>query len=147
MNPATATVLDFVADCYNPLLALVAILAPVVSKSRDRPWTRRYYVAASLGILLVYLLKALDDHFLLWSAIHLDYSTHFAFAVSLAVSLAIFCRRWLPALAASLVLYAGLIRLMGYHSVLDVLSAGALSALLTGATHRALGTFGAKRIV
>lgn len=137
--------LDFVADCYGPLLALIAILAPLVSGFRDHRVAFRYYAASGVGILFVYLMKALDGRFALWSAVHLDYSTHSAFAASLVVSLAFFRPRWIGFLAVTLVFYWGLILLLQYHSIPDVLSASFISALFTGGAHWVVGTRAGKR--
>ena len=141
MNPMTAMILDVVADSYSPLLVLLALFAPKVVKSSAWQRVVRYYAACCIGIGFVYLVKALDERFLLWSAVHLDYSTHSAFAASLVVSIAIFQRLWLRALVGSLVLYFGIILLLRYHSVPDLITAGVLSALFTGAVHWAFGAF------
>lgn len=140
MNPDIAQVLDAVADSYNPLLALLALLAPVLPGSREPLRVARYFVAGGLGIAWVYLLRAAGERFLLWPALGLEYSTHSAFAASLVVSLSILRRAWLLPLAVSLALYYLLALGMRYHGPLDLMTAGALSALLTWAAHLVLRT-------
>lgn len=135
MNPATAKILDFVADSFNPLLVLLALIAPRLAGNRSRRQVLDHYAATGVGVGLVYLVKALDGWLRIWAAFGLDFSTHSAVAASLVVSLAVFRRGWLAPLAIALALYYALELVMGYHGVPDILSAGTLAALLTGAAH------------
>ena len=136
MTPATARVLDSVADSYNPLLTLLALAAPWLPDRRRWPAAIRYYAAAVLGIAVVYLVMGLDNRFGLWRSLGLDYSTHFAFASSLVVSLSLLHRRWALSLLLSLVAYFFLALAMRYHGVLDLLSAGAIAAPAAWLAHR-----------
>jgi hypothetical protein len=128
MTPATARVLDSVADAYNPLLTLLALAAPWLPSRRCWLAAVRYYAAAGLAIAVVYLVMALDNHFGLWRSVGLDYSTHFAFASALVVSLSLLHRRWALPLLLSLIAYFFLALAMRYHGVLELLSAGAIAA-------------------
>ena len=137
LTPTTYRVLDFVADAYDPLLTLLALIAPPFAKPRKAPDLLRFYAAAAFGIGFVYLVMAADNSFGLWRSFGLDYSTHSAFAAALVVSLAIHFRKWLLPLAGSLALYLALIVLMGYHGILDVLSAALVVSVATLLVHLA----------
>ncbi len=139
MSPAAYHLFDGVADAYNPLLALLALLAPWLLRPRPAPRLVRYYGAAALGIGFVYLVRAVDDRLALWPSLGLDYSTHAAFAASLVVSLVALHRRWLAVLVTSLALYFALALFMRYHGVADLLSAGALAAAMTYLIQRWVG--------
>jgi hypothetical protein len=123
MTPATARLLDSAADAYNPLLTLLALGAPWLPPRRRWPAALRYYAAAAAGIAVVYLVMAADNRFDLWGSLGLDYSTHFAFATSLVVSMALLRPRWTMPLALSLLGYFVLILVLRYHGALDLLSA------------------------
>ena len=80
-------VLDLIADSYDPVLALLALAAPAIDRgSRSGMALLRYYAALGIGLGVVYLVQAADQRFGLWPAAGLDYSTHVAFAVSVATS-------------------------------------------------------------
>lgn len=120
--------LDFAADCYGPFLALLAILAPLFGRGSGPRRTLRYAAAAGGGVLFVYLVKFLDARFGWWQAANLDYSTHSAFAASLAVSLAFFRPRWSAPLAVSFIVYAAIVLLL-FHRLGDILSSAILAGL------------------
>jgi hypothetical protein len=126
VSPATYKILDGVADSFNPLLALLALIVPV-RKPRVLRESLRYYLAAGLALGFVYLLRAIDAHEQLWAAAGLDYSTHSAFAAALAVSMGTFKRRWAALLALAVLLYFSLELIMRYHSLLDILTSATLA--------------------
>jgi hypothetical protein len=138
MPPGSAAfrVLDFIADSVDPLLALLALFAPLIHRA-PRLWGAvvRYYVCSGVGVGLVYVVAAVDSRFGLWSAIGLDYSTHTAFAVSVAASACFWNWLWLRPLLAVLIAYAALILFLGYHGILDILTAGAVALAGTAASH------------
>ena len=129
-------VLDLIADSYDPVLALLALAAPAIDRG-SRSWMAllRYYAALGTGLGVVYLVQAADQRFGLWPAAGLDYSTHVAFAVSVATSAYLWRRRWLAPLLASLGAYAVLILLLRYHAALDLLAAAAVGLPTTAAGH------------
>jgi hypothetical protein len=133
-------VLDFIADSFDPILALFALAAPAIAHTARRWAARlRYYVALATGIAVVYLVQAADRRLGLWSALGLDYSTHSAFAASVATSAWFWRRRWLLPLLAGLGAYAALILLLRYHRALDILTAAAVALPTTAASHVLLG--------
>ena len=128
--------LDFIADSVDPLLALFALLAPAIHRAR-RSWVTilRYYASSAVGLAIVYLVAAVDGRFGLWSSIGLDYSTHTAFAVSVATSAWVWNRRWLWPLLGILAAYAALTLFLGYHGIPDILTAAAVAPAGTIAGH------------
>lgn len=130
-------VLDFVADSFNVAITLLALAAPAL-RSAWRSWgaALRYFAATLAGLGVVYGVQALDQRFGLWPAWGLDYSTHMAYAVALATSVACWDRRWARALAAAVCGYALLIFVLGYHGPADVLTAAAVAGPATWLLHR-----------
>ena len=122
MTPATYRVVDSIADSFNPLLAILALAVPFVHKPRVLRETIAYYLSTGAAIGLVYLVRAIDDHYRIWASFGLDYSTHSAFAASLAVSICAFHRRWLVPIVVAVLLYFALEPVMKYHSVMDILT-------------------------
>lgn len=137
MTPATYRILDAVADSFNPLLALVALAIPLLHKPRNLRATIAYYVSTGAAIAFVYLVRALDDRYLLWTSLGLDYSTHSAFAASLVVSIGAFYRRWLVLLACAAIAYFSLELVMRYHGLADILSSVSLAAVAAWLVHLA----------
>jgi hypothetical protein len=134
---ATHKFLEAVADCFNPLLAVVAIAAPFLRKPRALRLTISYYLSAFAAIGFVYLVRAIDADQLIWASGGLDFSTHSAFAASLAVSIGALHRRWVAPLALAVVLYFALELIMRYHGVLDILTSASLAALTALLVHLA----------
>jgi len=92
-----------------------------------------YYLSIGTAIGIVYLARFIDDRNQLWASFGLDYSTHSAFAASLAASIGAFDRRWAIPLAIAVVLYFALEIFMRYHGVMDIVSSAvpaAIAALL-----------------
>jgi hypothetical protein len=128
MTPATYRILDSVADSFNPFLALVALAVPLL-KPRNLRRTIAFYISAGAAIGFVYLVRAIDDHYHLWSSLGLDYSTHSAFAASLVVSISAFKQRWLLPLTLVALAYFALELFMRYHGVADIVSSASLAAV------------------
>jgi hypothetical protein len=124
--------LDPLADAFDPALTVFALAVPGL-RGAWPGWraAARYGVAAAAGLAAIYGVAALDARFGLWSALGLDYSTHTAYAVSLATTIAVWDRRWTKAVALAVGAYALLILLIGYHDLADVLSAALVAALAT----------------
>jgi len=127
--------LDAIADSFNPLLAILALAAPLIPPRRGLRVSVGYYLAAGAAIGVVYVVRSIDARHQIWSSIGLDYSTHSAFAASLAVSLSAFRRRWLIPVVLSLVAYFCLQLYMRYHSPLDIISSSVLAAAVAFALH------------
>ena len=137
MTATTYRILDAVADSFNPLLALVAVAIPPLHKQRNLRAMIAYYISASAAIGFVYLVRALDSHYMLWASLGVDYSTHSALAASLVVSLGAVHRRWLAPLALATTVYFALELVMRYHGPADIASpalAAAVAALLLHVT-------------
>ena len=115
--------LDRVADAYNPLLG-VAWLIVSVYPLFDRRW-RVAGIRIGLGLaalLIAYGLMWLDSALSLWASLGLDYSTHTAVSLALAMStVIIFPASRLP-VAVSLLGYFGLMLYQRYHTPLDIIS-------------------------
>lgn len=129
--------LDLAADAVDPLLALLALSAPWLDRRAGERWASRwsFWLRTALGVGTVYALQALDGALGLWARWGLDYSTHTAFAVSLATSLAFRSRRWLVGLVPLLVAYALLMLRLGYHSLPDIATSAAVAAALAALCH------------
>ena len=121
-----------IADAISPLLALLALLNPVLRPPlADRSTVRRYLAATALGVAGIYLIAAMDFALGLWSRAGLDYSTHTAFATTLAISLWRSRPGWGWALAAVLLLNAALILALGFHSLGDIVTSTIAAAAVT----------------
>ena len=135
-----AQLLDTIADAVNPLLALAALIWAFARSREARralpPW--RFVAGLALGLVAVYTVHNLDLRLRIWPRLGLDYSTHSAFATSVATSLAVADRRWAFALVPVLVGYAWLMVCQGYHSPSDIAAAAALMAPLTWLCHAGL---------
>jgi hypothetical protein len=120
------------ADAIMPLLALIALLNPVIRPPLgDRPVVRRYLAATALGVVGIYLVALVDFALSLWNWVGLDYSTHTAFATTLAISIWRSRPGWSWALGAVLLLNAALILALGFHSVGDVVTSTVVAAIVT----------------
>ena len=132
MSPATYRILDAVADSFNPLLAIIALLCPLRRKPRAVLF---YYLSAAAAIGFVYLVRAIDASLRIWGSFGLDFSTHSAFAASLAVSMGAFRRAWIAPLALAALLYFSLELLMRYHGLMDILPSAIVAALAALSFH------------
>ena len=106
--------LAVIADTYTPLLLLLALIDVVRSWLRGN---KLHFVQLLCAIVVVYGLMLLDNRFLLWPRIGLDYSTHSAAAFALVVIIGLrknlIHKLWL---AMSLVTYGCLMHLLNYHT-------------------------------
>lgn len=136
MSPTASRVLDIIADSYDPIVALVGLVAPpFLPLPRKAQTLLRFYVAAALGLAVVYGVQWLDNLYQIWLRFGLDYSTHSAFAASVVVSLCRLRRTWVTALITSLLIYFTLVLFLGYHGAADILTAAALAAVATWLAH------------
>ncbi len=132
--------LDLVADAFDVALTLLAIAAPRL-RGTWRGWLPavRYVVAGLVGLGFIYGVAALDAHFGLWPAVGLDYSTHTAYAVSLATTIICWDRLWRTPLVVALCGNALLILVLGYHGPLDIVTAAMVAAPGAWVAMRILG--------
>jgi hypothetical protein len=138
VTATTYRILDAVADSFNPLLALLALAIPFLHKPRKLRMTVAYYISAGAAIGFVYLVRTIDNRYQFWPSLSLDYSTHSAFAASLAVSIGAFKRRWLAPLALAALAYFALELFMRYHGIADILSSASLAAIAALLIHLAV---------
>ena len=127
--------LDSIADSVNPLLALLAIGVAVFLWRGSRRHGLAYTTATALGIACIYAVQFADARWSMWSSLGGDYSTHTAFATSLVISMAWWVRRLRAGLAVVWVLYLVLIVVMGYHGVMDVVTAAIVAVVVTVPWH------------
>ena len=121
-----------VADALAPLLALLALLNPAVRPPLgDRRAVRRYFTAAAVGVAAIYLIALVDFALGLWSRAGLDYSTHTAFATTLAISIWRSRPSWVWVLGAVVLANAVLILSLGFHSLGDVVTSTMVAAAVT----------------
>lgn len=131
--------LDFIADCYTPLLllSLIAIFlatftaTPTASATAHR-WSRLGIDVLLLcyGAVVTYALMFADKAYSLWPTIGLDYSTHTAAALILVLLIhrGAAVIRWPNGLL--FLAYAGLMIYQKYHTTGDILSTAIVVALL-----------------
>lgn len=115
--------LDAIADSYNPLLGIIALLILARTLVATR-WRLAGIQALQLIVMLgiAYGLKFLDGRFGIWRMFALDYSTHTATSVALVVFLAVNAKRFAAFWISSLLTYFGLMIYQQYHTVADILT-------------------------
>ena len=128
MTPATLRFLDAIADSFNPLLAILALVAPLIRRPRTFRATALCYFSTGAAIAMVYVVRAIDAGQQIWASAGLDFSTHSAFAASLTTSIGAFRRRWLTFLVPLLIAYFCLLMILRYHGLLDILTSASLAA-------------------
>ena len=114
-------VLDGIADATNYLL-LVWLLVVLVLGARRRTLCGRAWLAVALSIAIVYILKAFDGKFDLWERVGWNYSTHSALAAAVVISLWFLDAPRRAIALAVFVAYEVLMVLLGFHSILDIVS-------------------------
>lgn len=129
--------MDFVADSVNPALAIAAVAVAVRQWRDSRRNAVRFAVATLLGLAGIYAVMAMDAKLALFAPRGGDYSTHSAFAASVAISIAIWRRRWAIAVLTVLLAYLILIVVMRYHSAADVAIAAIIGFAVTVPWHLA----------
>lgn len=114
--------LDTIADSYTPFL-FVGCLIRCISLVRSND--RFAWLKGLAGVSLCYLVMAVDNYFLLWKSIGLDYSTHSS--VAFALSYFLVHNQWSQGvirfvIPASLLAYYWLEMVQQYHSLADIVS-------------------------
>jgi len=117
--------LDFIADLYIPVLATISFYF-LVNIVRVVGISKALINIALLGgaVAYIYGLMFIDQYFLIWQSLDLDYSTHTALALVFVVFLALKGTRLMIFTVLSMLFYAGLMVYQDYHSVLDIVSTG-----------------------
>ena len=122
--------LDTIADSYTPLLAILCL--GFLGKSLFK---KDFSTFKTLGLFVIYSLVVSygimfwDNHFNIWPAFKLDYSTHTAVALSLVVSLCLMASSLSRLWIASLLMYMTLMEYQNYHSLADMLSTALVVAI------------------
>jgi len=112
-------ILDQIADAYVPFLLAIALGVATVKWMNGQRWFWLHLLASAL---LVYGLMFADSRWHWWPAMGLDYSTHTAAAVALAMFIGIGLRArslWIL-LGTTLLAYGELMFYLGYHTWLDM---------------------------
>lgn len=128
---------DLIADAVNPILAL-CLIGYLFVQTRRRQISLNFWVAAFLGVALVYVLRTVDRRADLWEQIGGDYSTHSAVAMAMIIPLIFLQRRLWPILVGVLVCYAALMIVLGFHTLLDIATTLLVVAPLVALIHLAL---------
>ncbi len=127
LSASLAYRLDQIADAYTPLLLLIALLDLVL---RWRAGDKLHGLKLVYAVTVVYGWMFTDNRFQLWHSQGLDYSTHTAAALALVICIAGHKRMAVKlVLTMSLVLYGGLMNLLGYHSWPDMLTTAMIIGL------------------
>lgn len=126
---------DAIADSVNPIMAIVTLLLPVLTRSTYSGGRLAFYVASAVSMATMYGLGWMDARWQIWASVGMDYSTHSGFAAVLVVSI------WLWKRAAGVVAtvigaaYAVLMVYQRYHSIADIATTVAPITALTLGIH------------
>jgi hypothetical protein len=144
--PTWYSVLDAIADAVNPLLALTAIVVIALDVRATR-WSAMLKSAlpTALGVGSIYVVWYADRQLRLWQMYQADYSTHAAFATTLALSLLILRPAWRMPLLGVWAGYLALIVINRYHTVADVVVAALIAIVVTLPWHLAARAFAVTR--
>lgn len=118
----TYELLDTIADSYNPILFICYLAYSVIYyKQGDKlAWLR-----GLSGIVLCYVLMAVDKTYKIWEGLGLDYSTHSAVSLVLIIFL-VHKRRYTSkttfSIISSLFAYYMLVLYQKYHTTADIIS-------------------------
>lgn len=112
-------ILDQIADAYVPLLLAIALGVATVKWMNGQRW---FWLRLVASALLVYGLMFADNRWHWWPALRLDYSTHTAAPLALAIFIGVGLRTRLVwvLLGMSLLAYGELMFYLGYHTWLDM---------------------------
>ena len=118
------------------MLALLALVLPATEwRARRLKAPGLLFICAAISIALVYLVRYASHSSGQWVGTGLHYSTHTAFAVSLAVTLSLCRLALLPVMAVVVGAYLWLITFLGYHAPGDAISTAAVVVPLSLLCH------------
>jgi hypothetical protein len=114
-------VLAKIADAYNPALLFISIVIALyfLAFKKDLHGLRLIVSA-----VIVYAIMFLDKKFSIWPAFGLDYSTHTATSLAMCLFICTAYKKTIVLifLMLSLLMYAGTMVLLNYHSWSDIAS-------------------------
>jgi hypothetical protein len=112
-------ILDQIADTYTPLLLMIALGVAIARAVGGQRW---FWLRLLASALLVYGLMFADNRWHWWPALGLDYSTHTAAALALAlfIGVGLHIRLVWILLGTSLLAYGELMFYLGYHTWIDM---------------------------
>ena len=115
-------VLDSIADAVNPLTFIIVLgCIGYLAIKKDRRWLPSALTLFT-GAVIAYGFMFLNNSFGLWPKMGLDYSTHTAVAVVLAVTLfKSLSVKWWPVVTLA---YVVLMLIQKYHTVGDIVVTG-----------------------
>ena len=115
--------LDIVADSYNPLLLMTAIVLLLYAFKSKGKMVGLYKVVLLIALIaIVYAMQFIDKQSGLWAAFGRDYSTHTAFSMAIVFFVLFDGRAIKSAIIFSFVCYLGLMLYQKYHTVTDIVT-------------------------
>lgn len=123
--------LDTIADAYLPVLGILQLWL-IVAALRHKAWRQAAVLTVMVlgGLVIAYGMMFIDQTYLLWQRLGLDYSTHTAVALVLVSAWAVYNQRGRLIGPLSLFLYCLLMLFQHYHTPADILSTAAIIGLL-----------------
>ena len=131
--------IDFFADLYIPLLVVIWIIKLLLLiYAKQKRQCMDMWIGVLVNIIVAYGIMGLDNAFMLFKRVGLDYSTHTAVAFAIIFSIIKYpmtttkkapeqvAFSW--ALMLSLLIYLAVMKYQQYHTIADM---GATLALLT----------------
>lgn len=113
--------LDLLADATNFIL-VCWLLIVLIAGTKRQVLSGKDWLAVALAIASVYIVKILDSKLHVWDRLNLNYSTHSALAMAVVTSLFFLAPPHRMVAIAVFVAYEGLVFLLGFHSLLDILT-------------------------
>jgi hypothetical protein len=126
---------DAIADAVNPVMAIMTLMLPLLTRSTYAGRRIAFYTATAISMVAMYALGWLDARLHVWAFGGMDYSTHSGFTAVLVASVWLWKRAAGVAAAAIGAAYAVLMLYQGYHSIADIVSTVAVITALTLGIH------------
>ena len=128
--------LALAAETVLPALGLLALVLPATEWRAGRlKFPEFFWACAFISIALVYILRYFCHPAGHWIRPGMNYSTHTALAVSLAVTLSLCRLRLFPAVAVVVGAYLWVITYLRYHTPADEISTAAVILPLSLVCH------------
>jgi hypothetical protein len=115
--------LDVIADSYIPALFIITVL--MLARDIFKFGLKSNLIQLSsviLSIVIVYSVMAIDNHFKIWPALDLDYSTHTALSLVFVMYLSSQSKVLLALSTTSFLFYILLMIYQKYHTTADIVS-------------------------